>query len=58
LIPPDQPQAAARALKELLSDPDRMARLSEACLEDVQAYTWEARGQQVYRYIQRLLAAR
>ena len=58
LTPPDRPRAAAKALRELLADRDRMARLSAASLEDVQSYTWDARGRRVHRYIERLLAGR
>jgi glycosyltransferase involved in cell wall biosynthesis len=52
LVPPDDAAVAARALRELLSDPRRWAELARAGLAHVQTYDWSgivARYAELYR---------
>lgn len=47
LLPPDDPQAWAQALRALKSDPARRNRLAEQSRQDAQKYSWTARGQHI-----------
>lgn len=43
-LPPGAPDAWQTAIRDLLADPERMARLAAASRRDVQPYTWVARA--------------
>jgi glycosyltransferase involved in cell wall biosynthesis len=47
LLPPDDPQAWAAALRNLCGDPPRRAALGGAARRDAVQYTWEARAGKV-----------
>jgi glycosyltransferase involved in cell wall biosynthesis len=47
LLPPDDPQAWAQALRALKNDPARRNRLAEQSRLDAQKYSWTARGQYI-----------
>jgi len=51
LVPPDDENAAAAALSELLADASLCARLSHAAKEASGAFTWSARGRRVYDFL-------
>ena len=44
LVPPDDPEACARALEDLIRDPQRMQALGRQAAADAQAYTWDRRA--------------
>jgi glycosyltransferase involved in cell wall biosynthesis len=47
LVPADDPAAAAAALRDLLIDSDRAARLAESARRHAQQFTWEARARRI-----------
>jgi glycosyltransferase involved in cell wall biosynthesis len=47
LVPPDDPQAAARAIRRLLQDKLVRDRLATAAAEDARGYTWQARAERL-----------
>jgi glycosyltransferase involved in cell wall biosynthesis len=52
LVPPSDPAALAAALRRLQGDPALAGRLSDRALEDVQAYTWDARARSILAFIE------
>ncbi len=55
MVTPDDPEALANGIRSLVDDPDGMRRLSARAQQDVQAYDWSARGQQVARFLREKL---
>jgi glycosyltransferase involved in cell wall biosynthesis len=51
LVPPAQPEVAARALADLLADDTRRARLAAAALETGKALTWDTRAEKLEAFI-------
>jgi glycosyltransferase involved in cell wall biosynthesis len=47
LLPPDDSQAWAQALRALKTDPARLRRLAEQARQDAQKYSWTARVQHI-----------
>ena len=47
LVPPGDPESLARAIKNLLADPDLASRLTRRAFEDVKAYSWEQRARAI-----------
>jgi glycosyltransferase involved in cell wall biosynthesis len=47
LLPPEDLQAWAQALRSLKSDPARVRRLAEQARQDAQKYSWTTRGQNI-----------
>ena len=58
LVRPEDPQALADALIELLRDPDRSAAMGARGHERSQFYAWDRVGQQVLSYYERLIYER
>ncbi len=56
LVPPDDPEAAAAALRALLADAPLRARLAGAAQAGVQ--TWDGRARRILRFLHARLAAR
>jgi glycosyltransferase involved in cell wall biosynthesis len=57
LVPPDDPAAAASALRRLLADEGLRARLSAGALAAGVAYTWESRSVRVKEFLEAVSAA-
>ena len=60
LVPPRDPEALAAALGELLDDPERRARMSEAGRERARQFSWEnitGKVDDYYRFVIRRLTA-
>ncbi len=58
LVRPEDPQALAAALIELLRDPDRCAAMAARGRERAQFYSWDRVGRQVLSYYERLIYER
>jgi phosphatidylinositol alpha-mannosyltransferase len=58
LVRPEDPQALADALVELLRDPDRCAAMAARGRERAQFYSWDRVSQQVLSYYERLIYER
>jgi phosphatidylinositol alpha-mannosyltransferase len=58
LVRPEDPQALADALVELLRDPDRCRVMGERGRERSRFYSWDRVGQQVLSYYERLIYER
>jgi phosphatidylinositol alpha-mannosyltransferase len=58
LVRPEDPQALAGALIELLRDPDRCAAMAARGRERAQFYAWDRVSQQVLSYYERLMYER
>jgi phosphatidylinositol alpha-mannosyltransferase len=58
LVRPEDPQALADALVELLRDPQRCAAMAARGRERAQFYSWDRVGQQVLSYYERLIYER
>jgi phosphatidylinositol alpha-mannosyltransferase len=58
LVPPEDPQALADALLELLRDPERCAQMAERGRERSHQYSWDRVAQQVLSYYERLMRER
>ncbi|HTM44946.1 MAG TPA: glycosyltransferase family 4 protein [Polyangiaceae bacterium] len=56
-VPPGDAPAAAAALKSLLTDPDRQARLSQAALQTATGLTWDARAEKLEAFLRSRLSA-
>lgn len=57
LVPPDDPEAAAAALDELLGDQALAARLGDAAQAEAQGLSWDARAGKIEAFIAERLAA-
>ena len=55
MVAPDDPAALAEGLRTLLADASRRDRLAAQARDDVNAYTWTARGAQVARFLRERL---
>ena len=56
LVPPDDPQALQKSLRELLSDPDQLEKMGAASRHRVAAaYTWEATADQYLALLENVL---
>lgn len=55
LVPPDDPEASARALRRLLDDPLRLEQLGAHASESVKSLTWEARATKIISWLQQAL---
>jgi glycosyltransferase involved in cell wall biosynthesis len=53
LVPPDAPETAAAALRDLLADEALRARLAASARAEVQ--TWQARAERVLAFVERRL---
>ena len=51
LVAPDQPDAAAAALRDLLRDRPRMDRLGQAASDTSKTLTWDARAQRIKAWL-------
>ena len=58
LVRPEDPQALADAIIELLRDPDRRARMGARGRDRAQFYSWDRVSQQVLSYYERLIYER
>jgi phosphatidylinositol alpha-mannosyltransferase len=58
LVRPEDPQALADALIELLRDPDRCRAMAARGRERSHFYSWDRVGQQVLSYYERLIYER
>ena len=58
LVRPEDPQALADAIIEVLRDPDRRARMIERGRERAQYYSWDRVSSQVLSYYERLIYER
>jgi phosphatidylinositol alpha-mannosyltransferase len=58
LVRPEDPQALADALVELLRDPDRRAAMAARGRERAQFYSWDRVSQEVLSYYERLMYER
>jgi phosphatidylinositol alpha-mannosyltransferase len=58
LVRPEDPQALAAALIELLRDPERRAAMAARGRERAQFYSWDRVSQQVLSYYERLMYER
>ncbi len=56
LVPPEQPEALAAALRRLLGDATLRARLAARARDDVRGYTWQARAARLEAFLQTRLA--
>jgi len=54
LVPPDDPGALARAMKELSKSPDLQNHLVAGAWADAQAHTWERRAQRILNFCDHL----
>lgn len=50
-VRPDDPAALASAVRELVADPARRARLGDAARRDAAAFTWQARAETLRDYL-------
>jgi len=57
MCPPRDGEAAARAIRQLLDDSKLAARLSENALAEAVEYTWQRRGERMFAFFERRLAA-
>jgi glycosyltransferase involved in cell wall biosynthesis len=57
LVQPDDPEAAAAALDELLTDAVLAARLGDAAKAEAQALSWDARAEKIEAFLVERLAA-
>jgi glycosyltransferase involved in cell wall biosynthesis len=55
LVPPDSPEKAARAIKELMNDKRMQGRISENALRDSRKYTWAGRAARISAFLRELL---
>lgn len=53
LVPPDDPATAAHALRGLMRDPLRGARLGSAAAQEASKYTWSSRAQTIASALER-----
>ena len=51
LVPPEDPQALAAALRRLREDQALARRLAIQAASDVRSYTWDARGQRIVEFL-------
>ena len=51
LVPPGDAVAAAEALRRLLADPERVARLGAAAFATSEGLTWDARAEKIERFL-------
>lgn len=51
LVPPEDAEALARAIEDLLNDPEKAERLAKRARKDVEAHTWEQRAEKIVRFI-------
>jgi phosphatidylinositol alpha-mannosyltransferase len=58
LVRPEDPQALADALIELLRDPERSKAMAQRGRERAQYYSWDRVSQQVLSYYERLIYER
>jgi len=61
LVPPGDARALARKIREMISDPERMARMSARNLEKAKGYRAEAlaiRRRAFYRHVREMTAAK
>jgi glycosyltransferase involved in cell wall biosynthesis len=56
LVPPEDPEALAAAIRRLLVNPGLADRLRRTAYEQVQAYTWDARAARIIEALGTLLA--
>lgn len=57
LVPPDDPGAAAAALRRILGDAPLRDALAAAALEAARAYTWESRSRRVRAFLEASMTA-
>lgn len=58
LVPPDDPDAATRRLRSLLSAPDKCARLGQAARADIENNTWPRRAERILHFLEGRIAHR
>lgn len=51
LVPPDDPEALAAAIRRLRADPPLANRLASQAARDVRAYSWDARGKSILEFL-------
>ena len=56
LVPPDAPDRAAAAIRDLLADPQRLANIAAGALETASHLTWDARAQKLFDLFQTAVA--
>jgi len=54
LVPPDDPDALASAIRRLLVNPGLAERIRRTAFGQVQAYTWDARATRIIEAFERL----
>ncbi len=54
LVPPDDPEAWGRGIRELLENRPLAGKLAEKAYEDVKEYTWEKRAERIIRFVRSL----
>lgn len=52
LVTPDDPQALARAIQRVVTEPQLASRISECAGELIRNYAWEHRAEKIIRHIQ------
>jgi glycosyltransferase involved in cell wall biosynthesis len=57
LVPPGEPEIAARALDRMLSDPNLADRLSAGALSTARGLTWDRRAESIQAFLEGRLAA-
>ena len=57
LVPADDVEACAAALRQTAADGERMQRIAEHALATASELTWDARGRRIVEFIERRLAA-
>lgn len=55
LVAPDSGEALAAGITEVLRDMGRAATLAKQARQDVETYTWEARGERIARFVRETL---
>ncbi|MFH1997247.1 MAG: glycosyltransferase, partial [Patescibacteria group bacterium] len=51
LVQPDNPEALANGIKQVLQNSDLADRISKQAFVDVQNYTWEKRAEKILKFI-------
>ncbi len=51
LVEPDDPESLARGIETVLGETGLGQRLAEAALQEVQAYSWEARAEKILSFV-------
>ena len=54
LVSPDDPQALAKGIKQILKDDEMAERLSQKASQDVSLYSWDKRGERIIRFLRSL----